>query len=110
MMDPEERLHLIALLAEDRSWDAIVAVGRAILDAVYPKDVFTGESGDSGAVYIAALRDALDALDPIMKNWSKTMRTSVDELELSMRAIHCLEYDGIKTLGDLAQKTEAEML
>jgi hypothetical protein len=58
-MDPEQRLELIAIVAQDRAWDAILAVGRAYLDLVYPADIFTGESGDSGPAYVVALREAL---------------------------------------------------
>jgi hypothetical protein len=61
-MDPEERLELIALVAHDKTWDAIVKVGEAILDHYYPADVFTGESGDSGPQYIDALRKALQRI------------------------------------------------
>ncbi|MGC9044571.1 MAG: DNA-directed RNA polymerase subunit alpha [Myxococcota bacterium] len=35
---------------------------------------------------------------------------SVDELELSVRASNCLQAANIKYIGDLVQKTEAEML
>jgi DNA-directed RNA polymerase subunit alpha len=35
---------------------------------------------------------------------------SVEELELSVRSSNCLRDAGIRTLGDLVQKTEAEML
>jgi DNA-directed RNA polymerase subunit alpha len=35
---------------------------------------------------------------------------SVDELELSVRAANCLQAANIKYIGDLVQKTEAEML
>lgn len=58
-MDPEDRLHLIALLAQDRAWDVVVEIGQALLDHYYPEDIFTGESGDSGAVFVSALRAAL---------------------------------------------------
>lgn len=34
----------------------------------------------------------------------------VDELELSVRSFNCLQNAGIKYIGDLVQKTEAEML
>jgi DNA-directed RNA polymerase subunit alpha len=34
----------------------------------------------------------------------------VDELELSVRSANCLQNANIKTIGDLVQKTEAEML
>jgi hypothetical protein len=59
-MDPEQRLELIAIVAQDRAWDAILAVGRAYLDLFYPADVFVGgSSGDSGPAYVVALREAL---------------------------------------------------
>jgi DNA-directed RNA polymerase alpha subunit len=35
---------------------------------------------------------------------------SVDELELSVRSYSCLKNANIRTLGELAAKTEAEML
>jgi DNA-directed RNA polymerase subunit alpha len=35
---------------------------------------------------------------------------SIEELELSVRSYNCLEAAGIKTIRDLVQKTEAEML
>jgi DNA-directed RNA polymerase subunit alpha len=35
---------------------------------------------------------------------------SIEELELSVRSFNCLEAAGIKTIRDLVQKTESEML
>jgi len=35
---------------------------------------------------------------------------SVDELELSVRSANCLQNANIKSIGDLVQRTEAEML
>jgi len=35
---------------------------------------------------------------------------SVDELELSVRSANCLKNADIRFIGDLVQKTEAEML
>lgn len=40
----------------------------------------------------------------------ETLMRSVDELELSVRSANCLENADIKYIGDLVQKTEAEML
>jgi DNA-directed RNA polymerase subunit alpha len=40
----------------------------------------------------------------------ETLLRSVDELELSVRSANCLENANIKFIGDLVQKTEAEML
>ncbi|HMK44889.1 MAG TPA: DNA-directed RNA polymerase subunit alpha [Dissulfurispiraceae bacterium] len=38
------------------------------------------------------------------------LQKSIDELELSVRAYNCLKNANIKTIGDLVQKTENEML
>jgi DNA-directed RNA polymerase subunit alpha len=45
---------------------------------------------------IAALHEKLDK--------------SIEELELSVRSFNCLEAAGIKTIRDLVQKTESDML
>jgi DNA-directed RNA polymerase subunit alpha len=42
--------------------------------------------------------------------WSEKLAKSVDELELSVRSYNCLKNANIKTIGELVQKTEAEML
>jgi DNA-directed RNA polymerase subunit alpha len=39
-----------------------------------------------------------------------TLNKQVDELELSVRSSNCLRAAEIKTIGDLVQKTETEML
>lgn len=41
---------------------------------------------------------------------SKNLQRSVNELELSVRAANCLKNANIKTIGDLVQKSEMEML
>ena len=40
----------------------------------------------------------------------KLLNMSVNEIELSVRAANCLNNANITTVGQLAQKTEAEML
>jgi DNA-directed RNA polymerase alpha subunit len=46
------------------------------------------------------------------RNWRSTpaLLKKVDELELSVRSANCLKNDNIVYIGDLIQKTEAEML
>ena len=61
-MDHERRLELIALLARQHDWDAIVLIGRELLEAYWPGDIFTGTSGDAGPQYTVALRAALNRL------------------------------------------------
>lgn len=41
---------------------------------------------------------------------SKDLYRSVDELELSVRSANCLTQANIRTIGDLVQRSEAEML
>ena len=40
----------------------------------------------------------------------KLLNMSVNEIELSVRAANCLNNANITTVGELAQKTEADML
>ena len=49
--------------------------------------------------------DAADDLD-----FNPVLLKKVDELELSVRSANCLKNDNIVYIGDLIQKTEAEML
>jgi DNA-directed RNA polymerase subunit alpha len=45
------------------------------------------------------------------RNWLQpALLKKVDELELSVRSANCLKNDNIVYIGDLIQKTEAEML
>ena len=41
---------------------------------------------------------------------NENLYRSVDELELSVRSANCLQNANIKLIGELVQKTEAEML
>src|SRR5262245_360886 len=42
--------------------------------------------------------------------WWEKLGKSVDEMELSVRSYNCLKNANIRTIGELVQKTEAEML
>jgi DNA-directed RNA polymerase subunit alpha len=42
--------------------------------------------------------------------WYEKLNKSVDEMELSVRSYNCLKNANIRTIGELVQKTEAEML
>jgi DNA-directed RNA polymerase subunit alpha len=41
---------------------------------------------------------------------NENLNRSVEELELSVRSYNCLKNANIQTIGELVQKTEAEML
>ena len=50
-----------------------------------------------------------EAITPIMELEEK-LDKSIEELELSVRSFNCLEAAGIKTIRDLIQKSESDML
>lgn len=47
---------------------------------------------------------------PETEKLNENLFRSVDELELSVRSANCLKHANIKLIGDLVQKTEAEIL
>ncbi|MEW5853575.1 MAG: DNA-directed RNA polymerase subunit alpha [Myxococcota bacterium] len=52
----------------------------------------------------------LPAFEPTQEKFNENLLKSVDELELSVRSMNCLQNANIKLIGDLVQKTESEML
>jgi DNA-directed RNA polymerase subunit alpha len=48
--------------------------------------------------------------DRAVSQMNEVLSRSVEELELSVRSYNCLKNANIQTIGDLVQKTEAEML
>src|SRR6266700_3309723 len=68
-------------------------------------DVFVGY--DKNAVEFEEVADKQDDEKSRMK---KLLNMSVNEIELSVRAANCLNNANITTVGQLAQKTEGEML
>ena len=44
------------------------------------------------------------------ETFNENLLRSVDELELSVRSANCLKHANIKLIGDLVQRTEAEIL
>jgi DNA-directed RNA polymerase subunit alpha len=51
-----------------------------------------------------------EAVDVERERLSEILSRGVDELELSVRAVNCLETAEITTIGDLVKKTDQEML
>jgi DNA-directed RNA polymerase subunit alpha len=49
-------------------------------------------------------------VDTAREDLRRKLRMSVNEIELSVRAANCLNNANITTVGELAQKTESEML
>ncbi len=88
---PEEAISFAAKILRDhldifiRIEDRDMAVSETI-----------GGGGEDGGDGVAPIQAILDK--------------SIEELELSVRSFNCLEAAGIKTIRDLVQKTESEML
>jgi DNA-directed RNA polymerase subunit alpha len=51
-----------------------------------------------------------EEVDEEFERMKELLRRSVDELELSVRSSNCLTSASIRTIGELVQKTEGEML
>ena len=70
-------------------------------------DVFAGYGGgDSTLEFEDAAHDDADERERLRK----LLNMSVNEIELSVRAANCLNNANIATVGELASKTEADML
>ena len=70
-------------------------------------DVFVGASGDDGTLEFED-NEKKDANE--REHLRKLLNMSVNEIELSVRAANCLNNANISTVGELASKTEADML
>ncbi|HQC53584.1 MAG TPA: DNA-directed RNA polymerase subunit alpha C-terminal domain-containing protein, partial [Lentisphaeria bacterium] len=68
-------------------------------------DVFVNFDKD-----IAEFQESEKAVDPAREELARKLAISVNEIELSVRAANCLNNANITTVGELAQKTENEML
>lgn len=49
-------------------------------------------------------------VDDEQEKLKRLVNRSIEEIELSVRSMNCLRFANIKTLGELAMKTEAELL
>ena len=68
-------------------------------------DVFVGEGAEVVPVELPKQEDAADR-----EHLHELLNKSVNEIELSVRAANCLNNANIATVGELASKTEADML
>ena len=68
-------------------------------------DVFVNFDKD-----IVEFEESERQVDPEREELRRKLNISVNEIELSVRAANCLNNANITTVGELAQKTEAEML
>lgn len=68
-------------------------------------DVFVSYDKD-----IVEFEESEKQVDPEREELRRKLNISVNEIELSVRAANCLNNANITTVGELAQKTEQEML
>lgn len=68
-------------------------------------DVFVSYDKD-----LVEFEESEKQIDPDREELRKKLSISVNEIELSVRAANCLNNANITTVGELAQKTESEML
>jgi DNA-directed RNA polymerase subunit alpha len=68
-------------------------------------DVFVNYDKD-----LVEFEESEKQIDPEREELRRKLNISVNEIELSVRAANCLNNANITTVGELAQKTEAEML
>ena len=68
---------------------------------------------DHMSIFVNFEEQAEDEEEPagqVVEVVNENLAKSVDELELSVRSYNCLKNANIKTIGELVQKTESEML
>ncbi len=68
-------------------------------------DVFVSYDKD-----LVEFEESEKQIDPEREELRRKLSISVNEIELSVRAANCLNNANITTVGELAQKTESEML
>ena len=88
--------------------DALAYAARILQDQLQVFVHFEEAMNDSGLVGMAASPTTADESD--VNQLNRFLLKKVDELELSVRSANCLKNDNIIYIGDLVQKTEAEML
>jgi DNA-directed RNA polymerase subunit alpha len=82
-------------------------------DALTQSSVILQKHLDSFALYdknAIQFEEVVDKQDEEKGKMKKLLNMSVNEIELSVRAANCLNNANITTVGQLAMKTEAEML
>jgi DNA-directed RNA polymerase subunit alpha len=88
--------------------DAVAYAARILQDQLAVFVHFTDVAVESPRIGLAAAPASSDETDTNQLN--RFLLKKVDELELSVRSANCLKNDNIIYIGDLVQKTEAEML
>jgi DNA-directed RNA polymerase subunit alpha len=88
----------------DGSWGPEEAVAHAAKILKNQLSIFvTFEEEEEAEMAVSGEQDEVEKLN-------ENLFRTVDELELSVRSANCLKHANIKLIGDLVQKTEAEIL
>ena len=91
--------------------DGVVVAGGEVERHVRPGLTGEGAGADHELVRhrVAQKKEVVSEVIPDLA-FNPAFLKKVDELELSVRSANCLKNDNIVYIGDLVQKTEAEML
>jgi DNA-directed RNA polymerase subunit alpha len=102
-------------VSADKNFDEDLGLGFIPIDSVHSpvrKCNYTVEAARLGQITdydkLDMETEARGEEKPQIKN--ENLNRSVEELELSVRSYNCLKNANIQTIGELVQKTEAEML
>jgi DNA-directed RNA polymerase subunit alpha len=93
---------LVMEIWSDGSIDPRAAIAQAAHILVDQLGIFVGED-------LIVEREEPKVEEPA-KRWNDNLFRRIDELELSVRSANCLENADIKYIGELVQRSEAEML
>jgi DNA-directed RNA polymerase subunit alpha len=93
---------LVMEIWSDGSIDPRAAIAQAAHSLVDQLGIFVGED-------LIVEREEPKVEEPA-KRWNDNLFRRIDELELSVRSANCLENADIKYIGELVQRSEAEML
>lgn len=93
---------LVLEIWTDGTIDPKAAVAEAAHILVDQFGIFVGDT-------VVMEREEAPAEQPARK-WNENLFRRIDELELSVRSANCLENADIKYIGELVQRSEAEML
>ena len=90
--------------------DRVLGGDRAVGLELQGQLVVVGDLTDTGMVGTPGVAGTPEGATTDTNQLNRYLLKKVDELELSVRSANCLKNDNIIYIGDLVQKTEAEML
>jgi hypothetical protein len=86
------------------------SLNSASVASITAPDVTTWPSGRYGRAFIVGALKFFSEVRAEVEEFDRNLFKKVDELEFSVRTANCLKNDNIIYIGDLVQKTEAEIL